>query len=182
MLRLSDYICSFVLSFCGNQDFCKNAVFKNGCFCANWRQNQHKITRSSYKLKNMKYNRGNGRNESQVKQHNGARVHSCFCWWTMVGASTFISRQLNSKAKMGFDSITEMLRFLLWSPEANSVSELISLSIFDASTLAGDTALTLNEIKKQIIRVYRQMMLDESSWVKASTGYQYNNKDGVRIY
>lgn len=80
----------------------------------------------------------------------------------MVGASTFISRQLNSKAKIGFDSITEMLRFLLWSPEANSVSGLVSFSIYDASTLAGDTALTLDEIKIDLYE-YKQMMFDKSS-------------------
>lgn len=71
--------------------------------------------------------------------------------FTTVGASTFIFRQLNSKAKIGFDSIIDMLRFLLLSPE--SISELFLSEDFFPSTsntkgleiFAGGTALALQK-------------------------------------
>lgn len=62
-------------------------------------------------------------------------------WETTVGASTFIFRELNSKANSGLDSITAMLRFLCKFP-------FVSLSFSNVQgpgpeTLAVDTALNL---------------------------------------
>lgn len=69
---------------------------------------------------------------------------------SMMGASTCISKKLNSKASIGFDNITDMLRFLALSTTSSAVNPLLSeswlLSFFNGDgpdTFAGRTARTL---------------------------------------
>ncbi|KAA3482819.1 serine carboxypeptidase-like 45 [Gossypium australe] len=64
-----------------------------------------------------------------------------------MGASTCISKKLNSKASIGFDNITDMLRFLALSTTSSAVNPLLSeswfLSFFNGDgpdTFAGCTA------------------------------------------
>lgn len=72
-------------------------------------------------------------------------------WDIIRGDSTSIFRQLNCRAKMGFDSITSMLRFLLSSECLQSGSCVLSLCSEDGlNTFAGDVGFTLNLINRQV--------------------------------
>lgn len=79
---------------------------------------------------------------------------------TIVGASTCIFRQLNSRAKIGFDNNTDMLRFLSFCTRSLLIMESTNLelgvsgdcsvALFGATdgtdTFAGRTALILHKI------------------------------------
>jgi hypothetical protein len=66
------------------------------------------------------------------------------CWETTTGASTCIFKQLNSKASIGFDNITDLVKFCLSCSLNDS-----SASCFDIrdglDTFAARTARTLSE-------------------------------------
>lgn len=76
---------------------------------------------------------------------------------TTMGASTRIFKQLNSKAIMGFDNITDMLRlrpfsihsslseFTLWQLWCSKACSVLPFGAIDGpKTFAGSTALTLH--------------------------------------
>ena len=81
---------------------------------------------------------------------------------SMVGASTCISKQLNSKARIGFDNITDMLRFLPLSTSSSPVKSVVLEALYlsfkgdGPDTLAGRTARTLSckTFRKHFQKVY----------------------------